>query len=68
MQLVLSASSGAVAEDSAKSLRREGLLASVSWDDEKPLVVVNCLKSDQHEVIRRVRIADPHAQPVDAAC
>jgi outer membrane lipoprotein SlyB len=68
MLLILLASSVAGAEDSAKSLRREGYLASVSVDDGKQMVVVNCLKSDQHEVIRRVRIADPHAQPVDAAC
>jgi hypothetical protein len=64
MQLLFLAASSAGAEDAARSLRREGFLASASLQDEKPLVVVYCLKEDQDEVVRRVRITDPHAKPV----
>ena len=64
MQLMLLAGSRLGAQDAARSLRREGFLARASIQDEKPLVVVYCLKEDKDEVVRRVRITDPHAKPV----
>jgi hypothetical protein len=64
MQLLFLAAGAPRAGGPARSLRREGFLASASLQDEKPLVVVYCLKEDQDEVVRRVRITDPHAKPV----
>ena len=62
--LILLASSRSSAENAAKCLRREGFLADASIHGEKPLVLVNCVRADQDEVVRRVRLADPLAKPV----